>query len=913
VIELDQQIDGEHRGRWLIDGCLLHEATREVERPDGAREALDRSAFEILRYLLLNAGEVCTQEELLHVAWPGRVVTVNSLTKSVGRLRRALADEDGRRIAVVHRYGYRLVAAVQYQAASAPAATHEPMPASALETIPQRPTWRVLRKLGRGGCGDVWLAVDEQGGARAYKLADSEMGLRGLKREVALFRLIETHHPGLDSADPLCDWNLETPPFFVATRYHPGGNLAQWCAEGERLAQLPMAQRLALAQAICEAVAALHEADIAHRDLKPENLYPLDDTNGRVRIVVGDLGIGSGLLPPGIDASGLPLGQLTRIGEAVGEPASGGLYLAPEVLTGSPVTAKSDLYALGVLTYQLVVGDLRRALAPGWQHSVDDPLLREDIEDAANLEPARRTLGARQLAQRIAALPVRHAERARLAREAAEREEALQRVRQLRRRWRYVIAASLVLAAIAALTGGFAWQAEQLRAVADQRLRESRAVREFLTRQLLAQANPFEGRNRDITLKQALDVSAGQVEARFGDVPETAAEVHLALAEIYEGWAEYAPALRHQRAGLGLLRQASMPSSRLAREERLLCLYARRAGEATVAADACAQAARLDVALGGAVSPATRVAQAKLDYDAGQCAAVIQALGSVIDAPAEGEFEPRTLADALWFRGLCLAQEGQFLPSRRDFERLIPLREQLDGPSHPDLGWALMDFAETSIIAGDFVLARPLLERAQAIFTERLGPDHVDTQVAHYEWARIAHWGGDPASAVPLFERVLDHWQRSLGDEHLWPLYTRAELGWARAQVGDRDGALEALVGSQRIAEILLKDNPTTRSFFREVWIRTHLALGDLDAAEAELPRLREDLAAGVPATHPRWALIECLDGEIALGRGRIDAARTALDRCDVGLDRALAGLPPENYRRQWAAELRRRLSSIAP
>src|SRR3546814_16063055 len=66
------------------------------------------------------------------------------------------------------------------------------------------------------------------------------------------------------------------------------------------------------------------------------------------------------------------------------------LYLAPEVLSGQPSTLQSDIYALGVMLYQAVVGDWNRPLAPGWERTVDDELHREAIAAPVQGAPARR-------------------------------------------------------------------------------------------------------------------------------------------------------------------------------------------------------------------------------------------------------------------------------------------------------------------------------------------------------------------------------------------------------------------------------------------------------------------------------------------------------------------------------------------
>ena len=89
----------------------------------------------------------------------------------------------------------------------------------------------------------------------------------------------------------------------------------------------------------------------------------------------------------------------------------GRLYTAPEVLEGKPVTLQADIYALGLMLYQMVVGDLSRALAPGWRREVADELLCEDIAVAVDGSPERRLGNALRLAERLRALESRRRQR----------------------------------------------------------------------------------------------------------------------------------------------------------------------------------------------------------------------------------------------------------------------------------------------------------------------------------------------------------------------------------------------------------------------------------------------------------------------------------------------------------------------
>ena len=115
--------------------------------------------------------------------------------------------------------------------------------------------------------------------------------------------------------------------------------------------------------------------------------------------------------------------------------------MAPEVLAGRRPTVQSDIYALGVVLYQVAVGDLERPLAAGWERRIDDELLREDIAAAIDGNPERRPPSATEMAEKLRTLEARRAER------AAERAAAVAAVRASRRR--------RVLALVAAVASVF--------------------------------------------------------------------------------------------------------------------------------------------------------------------------------------------------------------------------------------------------------------------------------------------------------------------------------------------------------------------------------------------------------------------------------------------------------------------------
>ena len=114
----------------------------------------------------------------------------------------------------------------------------------------------------------------------------------------------------------------------------------------------------------------------------------------------------SALEVPGVTVAGLTDALLSSTAET---GAGTRMYMAPEVIEGRATDVRSDLYSLGVVLYQMAAGDFSRALAPGWERSVSDALIREDIGACVDGDPERRLAGPAALAERLRALPVRRA------------------------------------------------------------------------------------------------------------------------------------------------------------------------------------------------------------------------------------------------------------------------------------------------------------------------------------------------------------------------------------------------------------------------------------------------------------------------------------------------------------------------
>ncbi|MFB9068312.1 tetratricopeptide repeat protein [Pseudofulvimonas gallinarii] len=879
----------------------------------GEALALDRSGFEILLALLRHVGEVVTKDELLAAGWPGRVVSENTLNKAISRLRHAL-DADGEAIRVVYGYGYRLAAQVHVKAAEVAGAV-EIAQADGIDrlrsgdSLPLRPQWRLDRWLGKGASSAVAVGRDAMGEARVFKFAIGETGLRGLRREVALTRYLAEMAVDPAGVVPLLGWNLTRTPFFTEMPFYPDGDLRHWAGNEQRLKSLPQAARLDLCAQVCEAVAELHATGIVHKDLKPDNLYLTADADAPHgwRVLLGDLGAGEAALSPQLAELGLTRSLIGTVDEA----SSGGgspLYLAPEVLAGQAATQQSDVYSLGMLLYQLLAGDLRRPLAPGWEADIGEPLLREDIALAAAVEPEHRRIDARGLAQRLRTLDNRLKERQAAAQEAERQRLRDTQLQRLRQRWRWGLAVSLSLFAGFAVALWMFLRAEAARLQAEHDQRRAQAVQTFLAEDLLLKADPFVGGvPGDVSLRQAIDAATETVDTRFASQPESAVEVYHSIAHVYSGWGDYARAIEiFQRARVLAAGLKGRPSA-VAEIDLHLCNEMRMAGDVVAAGAACV-AARTGFDAAGVRSDETTVAHAKVMFETGDWARAVGALDPVVER-TDPERAPRLLADALWFRALSLRKLARYAEADASFKRLMEVQRREYGEESPMTAWALADYGDFLTEVGRFDEAMPALEMAQTIFDGTLGPQHPDSLSPGYSVAEMHLWKGEWSQAIALLEPRLVRWREVLGTQHFWTLYALTKLALAEAEAGHVQKAQPLLDEARAVGHTLLAQYHAKSASFHANWARTFLMLERADDAATELQILEVRLHAHFAPDHPLRATADCLHARLALLRGDRVTAASHIATCRNGLG---MHFPAEHPALLEPASLQARLESEA-
>ena len=427
--------------------------------------------------------------------------------------------------------------------------------------------YRVLREIGRGGMGTVVLAERADGTFEkqvALKLVRADLASPLLNRFRAERRILaRLEHPGI--ARLLDGGRTENDQPYLVMEYVAGIPITDYADQRT----LSVEARLDLFEQVCEAVAYAHRQLVVHRDLKPSNILVMDE-DGRAHVKLLDFGIAK-LLDEGPE-----LLIETRTGQQLMTPA----YAAPEQVRGEVPSTATDVYALGVLLYELLTGRrpyrlesrARQAMEQAILHdtptrpstAVTEPDARPEtsalsvtlgltpsrlrrrltgdldqiVLTALRKEPERRYESAaafgRDIRRHLDALPV----------EARPDSTAYRISRFVRRHRAGVAAAAIVILALIGGLGAALWQARIASAERDRAATardEAQAVSAFMT-DLFDQAKPSVALGDTVTARDVLDAGARQIRDDLDRHPGTRAALLLAIGKAYVNIGDYAAA-----------------------------------------------------------------------------------------------------------------------------------------------------------------------------------------------------------------------------------------------------------------------------------------------------------------------------------------------------------------------------------
>jgi eukaryotic-like serine/threonine-protein kinase len=767
----------------------------------------------LLLALLRRPDEVVTHAELLESVWRGQDIFPHVLTSAVNKLRKALGENGAACVVNVPRVGYRLRGPVERVATGRHKTAWIDLQPGA--EVPGRRGYRLQRVLGTRPDSMVWLARESRLEVwRVFKFARDGGRLAELKREYTVCRFLLRELGERADFVRLLSANLSDAPYFLEYEFG-GADLPAWASEDHRLAGLDVPQRLAVFLQIARAVSATHGIGVLHKDLKPANVLIAGEAGAwQARLV--DFG-SSRLLEPGrlselgVTAMGLTMTQ----GADTSSPGGTLLYLAPELLAGQSPTMQSDLYSLGLILYQLLVGDFRRPMSTGWQRDIDDELLIEDLAAATEGRPEDRLGSVAEFAERLSTQDQRRAERAVRA-EAAQRAQAaaaqLQKSRA-RRPWVAAAFASLALGLVASLW--FYLQTSAALRTAEQASARAQAINDFLHKDVLQSADVLRsGTSKTISMQDVLQRASERAAERFKGQARTEASVRRQLGDTYLHMHDLTRADQQFARAVELLEplvpadDADLLAVRFGLAQTSVGIFRPADAQKKLA---LAERASDPHVLGGNSELARLAARARLEV--------------MMDAQQNKEALPVALrlvelSDQLAGADMSLRFEarqrlGELYLRLGDKPRADALLAEIMSPPYAENNVGDVLYARAKLRVGREHINQGRLDEAETLLTEvrdtmtrAFGPTEVYVGGANLELADLHQGRGHFLKAAAAARAAVTAFAASLGEDHSYTITAKANLGAIEVDLGEPASALRGLDEARPRASALKDSAP---------------------------------------------------------------------------------------------------------
>jgi eukaryotic-like serine/threonine-protein kinase len=794
--------------------------------------------------------------------------------------------------------------------------------------------YRLLQRLGDGGMGEVWLAEQTAPVRRqvALKLIKAGMDTAHViaRFEAERQALAVMDHPSIAKVFDAGATPLGRPYFVM--EYVRGEPITGYCNRH----RLTTRQRIDLFLEVCGGVQHAHQKGIIHRDLKPSNiLITIQDDRPVPKII--DFGVAKATTRLLTDRS-----LYTELGVLIGTPE----YMSPEQaeMTGLDIDTRTDVYALGVILYELLTGvlpfdaqalrakgldEIRRTIRESEppRPSARVTALAVSAGRAETERPALRTL-ASQLRGDLDWITLRALEKDRTRRygSAADLAGDLRRhldnlpvlasppsvsyrVSKFVRRHRVgVSVAATLLLLLVAFAATTAIQARRIAAERDRANREAeiaRAVNDFLQNDLLAQASATAqaGRNTkpdpDLKVRTALDRAAASVEQKFARQPEVEASIRQTIGATYQDLGLFAKAEAQLTRALALRRAllGDRHLDTLATKFRLASTVEREGkySQAKALFQDVVSARRQSL---GEDHPDTLAAMngvAVQHLYLGEYAEGERLLKATLEGQrrALGEQDRATLLTMNNLIGLY-ARQGKYAEAEPIAQKLFDLRQHLLGPEHPETLVSMYNLGSISANLGKLDWAESLFTSALAIQQRVLGPEHPTVLTSMRSLAWLYRQEGKTAEGEQLLARTLELRKKVLGPEHPDTLVAMSDLGNFLAHRGAFAEAESMVRHSLELRQKTLGErNPTTLSGMEDLAdiYRAERKLAQADTVLARLFELRSEVLG---RTHPDTVNALVLHGRTRLEQRMYDDASSMLRKALDEYERSA----PESWRR---------------
>ena len=653
--------------------------------------------------------------------------------------------------------------------------------------------YRLLRRLGVGGMGQVWLAEQLEPVRRCVALKLIKAGvydasvLRRFQAERQSLAIMD--HPAIAKV-----FDAGTTPAgqpYFAMEYVDGPPITDYCDQK----RLVIRERLRLFVQVCKGVQHAHQKAIIHRDLKPSNIL-VAEVDGKPTPRIIDFGLAKATVP---HAAGETL--FTHVGAFLGTPG----YMSPEQADPGlrDVDTRTDVYSLGVVLYELLTGFLPFD-ATDWKNRRLDEVLRHLRETDA--EPPSTRVGksrdsstARAEARGTETGPLvtslrgdldwitmkalekdrerRYGTPSALASDVerylenrpveARRASTVYRVRKYVRR--HAVGAAVASGALALFFVFAVTQSVELRRITRERDRADR-ITEFMAR-MFKVSDPSEARGNSITARELLDKSSNDINTGLARDPELKGQMLDVMGAVYEGLGLYPRAESLLKQAVDIRGKVLGPENPgTLRSARLLAWTTSEQGRYEEAERMMRDLVDSETRVLGPNDRGTLITESYLAWTlelAGHFADAEKLSRQTLERQqrAFGIDDPDTIESARCL-AVVLEKQGRYQEAEERYRSILAARRRVLGPEHPRTLKIVSDLGIVLVEEDRYTEAEKLLQQTLDLQSRVLGRDHPDTIITMGNLATVYENEGRNAESETLQREVLQQCRRVFGPDH---------------------------------------------------------------------------------------------------------------------------------------------------